>query len=185
MGVGSTGRIFVSYRRDETRHLAGRLGDLLVGRFGADKVFADVNSIPAGVDFAEEIERELTTCAVLLVIIGPGWLSAADTQGRRRLDDPDDFVVLEIQTALDRNVRVIPVLVDGALMPRRDELPAALINFARRHVVPLDHDTFHSDFSNLLSSSTPSSTRLFSRCGMMRSRSMRSGSQTRGWMAGQ
>jgi len=130
--------------------VVGRLGDKLVDRFGAERVFVDVESIPPGVDFADEIERELSTCVVLLAIIGPLWLTAADARGSRRLDDPDDFVVLEIQTALERGVRVIPVLVDGAAMPRRDELPAALAKLARRHAVRLDHDTFRADAGSLL-----------------------------------
>jgi tRNA A-37 threonylcarbamoyl transferase component Bud32 len=150
MGSGDVGRVFVSYRRDETRHLVGRLGDRLADEFGAGHVFVDVDSIPAGVDFAETIERELSTCAVLLAVIGPGWIDALDERGRRRLEDPDDFVVLEIQTALERGVRVIPVLVDGARMPRRDELPDQLATFARRNAIRLDHDTFRSDLSNLL-----------------------------------
>jgi serine/threonine-protein kinase len=87
---------------------------------------------------------------VLLAVIGPGWIDALDERGRRRLEDPDDFVVLEIQTALERGVRVIPVLVDGARMPRRDELPDQLATFARRNAIRLDHDTFRSDLSNLL-----------------------------------
>ena len=83
----------------------------------------DVDSIPPGVDFAEAIQRAVSGCDDLLALIGRQWTTLADEQGHRRLDDPDDFVVLEVQAALDRNIPVIPVLVDGAVMPQRRELP--------------------------------------------------------------
>src|SRR6266498_3676899 len=120
------GGILVSYRRHESSHLAGRLYDRLADRFGEGQVFIDVDTIEPGVDFAEEISRAVATCKVLLAVIGPNWLTEADERGRRRLDDPDDFVRLEIEAALARDVRVIPVLVEGATMPRADELPPTL-----------------------------------------------------------
>src|SRR6202044_312660 len=110
------GGIFISYRRQETSHLAGRLYDRLIGRFGEGQVFIDVDAIEPGVDFAEEIFRAVAACKVLLAIIAPDWLPAADERGRRRLDDPDDIVRLEIEAALARRVRVIPILVEGAVM---------------------------------------------------------------------
>ena len=119
MGEGSAGRIFISYRRADTPHVAGRLFDRLATRFGAGHVFMDVDSIEPGLDFAETIEAAVGACDVLLVLIGPNWVEAVDEQGRRRLEDPDDFVALEITAALRRRIRVIPVLVDGAPSPRR------------------------------------------------------------------
>src|SRR5689334_8780206 len=94
--------IFLSYRRQETSHLAGWIADRLVDKFGRARVFMDIDSIAPGRDFGEAIEDALGECAVLLVLIGPTWVGALDARGRRRLDDPDDLVVLEIQAALDR-----------------------------------------------------------------------------------
>ena len=126
MTVAEDGGIFVSYRRQETSHLAGRLYDRLADRFGEGQVFIDVATIEPGVDFAEEIFRAVAACKVLLAVIGPAWLTAADERGRRRLDDPDDIVRLEIEAALSRGVRVIPILVEGAVMPTRQDLPESL-----------------------------------------------------------
>src|SRR5580693_7945944 len=106
MTVAEGGGIFVSYRRQESSHLAGRLSDRLADRFGEGKVFIDVDTIEPGVDFAEEINRAVAACKVLVAVIGPSWLTMADEQGRRRLDDPDDIVRLEIEAALARDVRV-------------------------------------------------------------------------------
>jgi hypothetical protein len=117
MTLAGDGGIFVSYRRQESSHLAGRLYDRLADRFGEAQVFIDVDTIEPGVDFAEEIFRAVAACKVLLAIIGPAWLSSADGQGGRRLDDPGDIVRLEVEAALQRGVRVIPILMDGAVMP--------------------------------------------------------------------
>src|SRR5215831_16515157 len=108
MPAAKAGGIFVSYRRHESRDFAGRLYDRLAGRFGEGQVFIDVDTIEPGVDFAEAISREVATCQVLVAVIGPNWLTATDERGRRRLDDPDDLVRLEIEAALARDVRVIP-----------------------------------------------------------------------------
>ena len=114
VGGGPSGRIFISYRRGDTSATAGRLFDRLEGRFGVGSVFMDVDTIEPGLDFVEVIGGAVGSCDVLLALIGARWLGAVDEHGRRRLDDPDDFVVLEITTALERGIRVIPVLVDGA-----------------------------------------------------------------------
>src|SRR5207253_8227229 len=100
MAEAEGGGIFVSYRRQETSHLAGRLYDRLADRFGEGQVFIDVDTIEPGVDFAEEITRAVAACQVLVAVIGPSWLIASDERGRRRLDDPNDFVRLEIESAL-------------------------------------------------------------------------------------
>src|SRR5580700_7137111 len=110
MTAADGGGIFISYRRQETSHLAGRLYDRLADRFGESQVFIDVDTIEPGVDFAEEIFRAVAACNVLLAIIGPTWLTAADERGHRRLDDPNDIVRLEVEAALARAVRVIPIL---------------------------------------------------------------------------
>ncbi len=130
--------------------MAGRLFDRLSERFGESNVFMDVDSIEPGIDFSQAIERAVQKCDVLLALIGRVWLSEIDEHGRRRLDDPDDLVVLEIKSALDRDIRVIPVLIDGAAAPRRDDLPEGLAPLARRNAIRLDHDTFRSDIGPLL-----------------------------------
>jgi hypothetical protein len=146
----TTRAVFLSYRREETRHIAGRLADRLTERLGSTQVFIDVDTIDPGADFAAAIAREVASCEVLIALIGPTWSTIADQQGQRRLDDPDDFVVLEIQAALQREIRVIPVLVDGAVMPNRYDLPESLQDLARRNAVRLDHATFRSDVATLL-----------------------------------
>jgi hypothetical protein len=147
---GQPGGIFLSYRRDDTRHLAGRVYDRLAERFGDGRVFMDVDSIEPGLDFGAVIDDAVAACGVVLALIGPAWSTAHDDRGRRRLDDPDDFVVLELTAALDQGVRVLPVLVDGADPPRAADLPEPLRPLARRHAVRLDHESFRSDVDALV-----------------------------------
>lgn len=147
---GEVGRIFLSYRREDTRHLAGRLADRLADRFGSAQVFMDVDTIEPGVDFASALTQAVGSCDVLIAMIGRSWLTIEDRYGHRKLDNPADFVVLEIQTALNRDIRVIPVLVDGAAMPRTGDLPEVLRGLARRNAARLDHETFRSDVNHLL-----------------------------------
>ena len=117
------GQIFISYRREDASYPAGRLYDNLHSRFPQNEIFMDVDSIKPGIDFVQTIEERVGACDVLVAVIGKRWLSAADEEGRRRLDNPDDFVRVEVCTALKRGVRVIPVLVEGALMPPASQLP--------------------------------------------------------------
>ena len=146
-GAGPAG-IFISYRRADAswpaRWLAGQLG----GQFGAGVVFQDVDSIQPGDDFAAEIEAAVGACSVLLALIGPHWLTAEGEAGRQ-LDDPQDWVRLEIEAAIKRGVRVIPVLVDGARMPAADQLPPSLQGLARRQSMTLSPASL--DISRLLS----------------------------------
>jgi hypothetical protein len=144
-----SGRIFISYRREETAYPAGWLYDRLADRFGSGQVFKDVDSIQLGDDFVEVITRAVGSCDVLLALIGDQWLTITDEHGRRRLDDPDDFVRLEIEAALTRKVRVIPILVDGARMPRADELPDSLVRLVRRQALELSPARFEFDTSRL------------------------------------
>src|SRR5215469_14497009 len=144
------GGIFVSYRRNESSHLAGRLYDRLAERFGESRVFIDVDAIEPGVDFAEEISRAIARCKALLVIIGPGWMTATDEHGRRRLEDPDDIVRLEVESALARDVRVIPILVEGAVMPAQQDLPDSLSRLGRRNALTIRHESFRSDAGRLI-----------------------------------
>ena len=109
-----------------------------------------MDTIEPGVDFAEEISRAVATCKVLLAVIGPNWLTEADERGRRRLDDPDDIVRLEIEAALARDVRVIPILVEGAVMPGRQDLPESLAGLARRNALFIRHESFRYDAGRLV-----------------------------------
>src|SRR5918994_450607 len=143
-------RIFVSYRRDDARGDAGRLTDKLKFHFGDKQIFRDVEAIEAGVDFVEAINSAVSQCAVLLAIIGPNWLKVTDSQGRRRLDDRNDFVRLEIAAALQRNIRVVPVLVGGAVMPKAEDLPQGLESLARRQAHELSDPRWDFDVGQLV-----------------------------------
>ena len=143
------GRIFMSYRREETGYPAAWLFDRLASHFGRSEVFKDIDSIELGDDFVEKITTAVGSCDVLLALIGARWLTVTSQEGRR-LDDPADFVRLEIEAALARNVRVIPILVDGARMPRADELPPSLAKLARRQALELSPTRFDADTQRLL-----------------------------------
>ena len=110
----------------------------------------DVDHIPAGVDFVAHLNSQVAACNIILVVIGPHWLEAKDENGGRRLDNPDDFVAIEIATALSRNIRVIPILVDGARMPKAGELPDSLKALARRQAVEVRQLHFGRDAEALV-----------------------------------
>ena len=120
--------LFISYRRDDTRDIAGRIGDRLVQKFGREDVTIDVDSIPLGMDFRVYLQQKVQECTAMLVIIGKQWLKIADDQGRRRLDDPKDWVRIEIEAALIQEKLVVPLFVQGASMPHANELPESLRN---------------------------------------------------------
>jgi hypothetical protein len=122
------GEIFISYRREESGWVAGRLRDRLQRDFDPEKIFMDIDAkaIPLGANFKQVIERKVCDCDVLIAVIGKNWLSTTDDSGGRRLHNPEDFVRLEIGTALKREICVIPVLVDGVRMPRSMDLPEDL-----------------------------------------------------------
>jgi TIR domain len=145
------GGIFISYRREDSQHPAGRLADRLGQRFGKHRIFMDVYGIELGLDFLKVISAKLEESVALLVVIGPGWVKAISSDRRRRLDDPDDVVRLEIEAGLKReDVRVIPVLVDGAPMPSSADLPPSLQGLVRRQSVRLTHDAFGTDADRLI-----------------------------------
>jgi hypothetical protein len=143
-------KLFINYRRDDTAPYAGRLYDRLTAHFGADQVFIDIDQIEPGEDFVEVINRKVGACEIAVVSIGPNWLSATDASGKRRLDDEEDFVRMEIIAALERKIRVIPVLVGGARMPRREDLPEALAPLSRRNAIELSETRFHADVNRLI-----------------------------------
>jgi tetratricopeptide (TPR) repeat protein len=145
-----SGQIFISYRRDDASHPAGRLYDHLTARFPKTRIFMDIDNLEPGEDFVEVIESAVASCDVLIAIIGKHWLTSSDEQGKRRLDNADDFVRLEISTALRRGIRVVPVLMDGALMPRSTQLPAELHPLARRQAIEVSHNRFRADSERLI-----------------------------------
>ncbi|MGZ8758761.1 MAG: toll/interleukin-1 receptor domain-containing protein [Aeromicrobium sp.] len=150
ISAASPGQVFISYRRDETAYAAGWLYDRLADRFGADKIFKDIDSIDFGDDFVGVITAAVGSCDVLLALIGNEWVTITGEDGRRRLDDPADFVRVEIEAALARDVRVIPVLVDGASMPHAEALPASLRTLVRRHALELSPSQYAFDTGRLL-----------------------------------
>jgi hypothetical protein len=144
-------KVFVNYRRGEDSGTAGRLYDRLEQVLGRDNLFMDVNTITPGSDFVATLEGWVMKCDVLLAVIGKGWADLRGEDGRRRLDDPKDFVRVEIASALRIGKRVIPVLVNGAEMPAGDSLPEPLKPLARCNAVQLSHETFCADVQGLVS----------------------------------
>lgn len=142
--------VFISYRREDSSGYAGRLFDILSGHFGRQNTFMDLDTIQGGDDFAVVIEQKISTSDVLVAVIGVHWLTIADEQGKRRLDNPRDFVRLEIASALKRGIRVIPVLVGGAVMPRAEDLPPDLSPLSERQAIEVRDTHFHSDAEQLI-----------------------------------
>ena len=146
--------IFISYRRDDTEGEAGRLFDDLTRAFGEDAVFMDVSAIQPGTDFRKAIDDNVACCGVLLAIIGPTWATITGSDGQRRLDNPNDYVRLEIASALARNIAVIPVLVHDAHMAHADQLPDGLKDLAYRNSVEITHARWNSDVQLLIQALT-------------------------------
>lgn len=142
--------IFISYRRDDSEGEAGRLFDDLVRTFGDQSVFMDVTDIKPGLDFRKVIDDNVADCGVLLAVIGPAWATITGGSGERRLDNPNDFVRLEIASALARDIAVIPVLVHDAKMPHPDQLPDNLKDLAYRNSVEITHARWNSDVQLLI-----------------------------------
>lgn len=147
-------RIFLSYRRDDSAGFAGRLADALEAAFGAGSVFRDVDDIRPGDDFARTIASSLREVGAVLVMIGPRWL-AVGPDGRRRLDDADDFVRQEIRAALDAGKPLIPLLVGGAAMPSSGDLPNEISGLSRRQAVVLSDGNWRGDVERLVASLRP------------------------------
>ncbi|MEM9164630.1 MAG: toll/interleukin-1 receptor domain-containing protein [Cyanobacteria bacterium P01_F01_bin.4] len=129
--------IFISYRRSDSISEAGRIYDSLSAHFDQECVFKDVFDIPYGVDFVEHLDRAVSQCQVLVAVIGNTWVDVTNAERKRRLDDPEDFVRIEIASALNRNILVIPLLVNDAIMPSSRQLPNDLVSLARRNAACL------------------------------------------------
>lgn len=151
-------RIFISYRRQDSSNFTGRIHDSLVRKFGDRNVFRDVYDIPAGSDFRTVLDKELSQCDIFLAIIGPQWVSITDSQGNPRLDDPNDFVRIEVESTLNNpKTLVIPVLVDNASMPAEEDLPKSLRELCYRNAVKVRTDPdFPRDIESLIRQISPS-----------------------------
>ncbi len=147
---GTASGIFISYRRDDSSGDAGRLYDHLIAHFGKQMVFRDIDTIAPGSDFVRRIEDAVGACQVFLVLIGRSWLTTTGPDGRRRLENPADFVRLELTAALRQGIRMIPLLVQDAQMPRPQELPEPLQELARRNAIKLSDDRWGYDVSRLV-----------------------------------
>ena len=144
-------RIFISYRRADSADVTGRIYDRLVEHFGESAIFKDVHSIPAGIDFKEHLEKAVGKCKIFLVVMGDKWLEGADSLDNNRLQDPRDFVRIEVEAALNRKIRVIPLLVRGASMPKEEKLPPSLQKLVYRNAIPIRSDPdFHRDMDRLI-----------------------------------
>jgi hypothetical protein len=153
-------RIFISYRRADSADVTGRIYDRLAGHFGESAIFKDVDSIPAGIDFKEHLEKAVGKCKVFLVVIGDKWLETTRSTNKNRLQDPRDFVRIEIEAALNRNIRIIPLLVRGASMPEEEELPPSLQKLVYRNAIPIRPDPdFHRDMDRLISAISDEATK--------------------------
>lgn len=142
-------KVFISYRRIDANWAAVALRHHITKTFPGTEIFMDISSIEPGADFAAEINRRVDQCEVLLAVIGPNWLGVSDNYGKRRLDNPNDFVRLEIARALERDIRVIPLLIDDAPMPPAEAMPAPLQSLAGRNAITLDHATNEQDLDRL------------------------------------
>ncbi len=146
-------KCFISYRRYDSADVVGRIYDRLVAAFGPGKIFKDVDNIPIGADFRKVIDEAVSSCAVLLVVIGRDWVAVTNERDLRRLDDPNDFVRIEIEMALKHSIPIVPLLVREAIMPREEELPQSLQELVYRHGAQIRSDPdFHRDMDRLIQS---------------------------------
>ena len=145
----SPGSIFICYRREDSADMTGRIYDRLVDHFGPERVFMDVEAIRLGYDFRSEIDQTIKVCSMVIVVIGDEWL--AEVGGKRRIDDENDRVRIEIEAALRREIPIIPVLTRGASHPTKAMLPASLEDLAYRHGTSIRHEHFRGDVDSLIS----------------------------------
>lgn len=144
-------RVFLSYRRKDTEYIASIVEEACVHAYGRDSVYRDTGSIPPGADFTEWIEKRVEECDTMLVLIGDEWLSTTGRDGKRRLDDAGDWVRIEVERGLRRDgLQVIPVLVQGAVMPSSDELPESLRELVKRNAVVVTATSLRADIDRLL-----------------------------------
>jgi TIR domain len=145
-------KVFLCYRREDSGGHAGRIQDHLTHALGSDILFMDVDAVPLGANFGKVLHDEVAKCDVLLAVIGRNWLDARDEHGNRRLENPNDFVRVEIGAALQRNIPVVPILVDGAKIPDAGQLPKELQELSFRNGIDVRIASFHNDVSRLIQS---------------------------------
>jgi len=143
-------KVFLSYRREDSGGYAGRIQDQLAQALGSDILFMDVDAVPLGANFVRVLHDEVAKCDVLLAVIGRNWIDARDEHGNRRLENPNDFVRVEIGAALQRNIPVVPILVDGATIPAVSQLPKELEELSFRNGIDVRLASFHNDVSRLI-----------------------------------
>src|SRR5262249_52468053 len=146
----TAGKVFISYRRDDAAAYAGRIEDRLKQEFGRDNVFMDVGSILLGGNFVTALNEAGAQWEVLPAVNGRHWVSADGIDGKRRLDNPNDFVRIEIASALQRKIPVIPILLDGATIPEANQLPEDLKELALRNGMEIRHASFQDDMNRLI-----------------------------------
>nr|CAA6824596.1 MAG: TIR domain-containing protein [uncultured Thiotrichaceae bacterium] len=149
MNSKTSGKIFINYRRGDTRGEAGRLMDSLTAYLGEGRVFRDIEGIEGGADFEQVLHDSVGSADALIILIGPQWLTITDDDGQRRLDDPDDWVAKEISSALDKGLPIFPVLVENAQMPHADELPDALKPLVRFNAISISDYRWSFDVTRL------------------------------------
>lgn len=143
--------IFISYRRSDSQDITGRIYEYLENHFGTEVVFRDVYSIPLGDDYRVHLREKAQNCQVVVAVIGPSWLTVTDQEGNRRLDSPDDWVRIEVETALNRDIPVIPLLIGKARVPKEDDLPGVLKPLAYRNAALARPDPdFEHDMERLI-----------------------------------
>lgn len=144
-------KIFLSYRREDSADVTGRIDDRLVQQFGREAVFVDVDSIPFGVDFRKHLDEQVSKCDVFLAVIGPDWMGSKDSEGKSKLEDVRDFVRIEIESALKREIPIIPVFVRGAKFPAAERLPTSVQTLSYRNGLAVRSGTdFHKDMNRLV-----------------------------------
>jgi hypothetical protein len=162
---GTPSGIFISYRREDASGYAGRLYDHLTAHFGEQMVFRDIEHITPGSDFVRRIEDAVGACQVVLAVIGPSWATITGPDGQRRLDNPTDYVRLELTSSLQQDIRIVPVLVQDAEMPRPQDFPEPLQGLSRRNAIELSDSRWPYDVRQLVAaiekSVTPQRSRSF------------------------
>jgi TIR domain-containing protein len=149
--TSASAKVFISYRREDSKWPARQLYNSFLRHLPHGQVFIDIDSIPPGADFVEILEQQVEECEIVLALIGPGWIGNTDPKtGRRRLDNPKDFVRIEISAALSRGIPVVPVLLDGTPMPEVDQLPEDMRMLTRKQAEIVAYHTFETDVNRLI-----------------------------------